>query len=426
MEGFIVEFLLHLFCTSFVFRADTVKHYKSPGEIAKVAARAMTIFKHYTETRGSKVLLLDEYQKYKMLHKIAFPPTHPSFAHLFKHEWIDSTRNRIVTFLHQFYEIDVSVPPPPLLQMFLDRQQQIKDVKATFKKRERKLMQFARSIYDISAELVEKLEEEIAKSSLDNMMEVEKSLDDEDVATAARSVQYIAEVKAKLADYQSVLDPSGGTRSRDRSRDPSPDKSIIHGQGQESETESESKLEQELPLPSEPKKETSNDALSSSRQGSRGRSRVTSAVAKAREEEAAEPLVKDPAANELAIQQLVNIDVVPLPPAVSTDVVGDNSIGNQGSSAAAETVPVVTDTNANADDDSGVDVSSEKPAPGNKKMGVLPPVSSSEMGIDLGLCITGSSKPNTKPGTGSGSSASGSNSRPISGADGKPPQILSF
>jgi len=59
-------------------------------------------------------------------------------------------------------------------------------------------------------------------------------------------------------------------------------------------------------------------------------------------------------------------------------------------------------------------------AASEKDAGVVPPpLSGAEQSLDLGLCIVGSSQP--KPGTG-GSAGS----RPLTGADDKPPQVLSF
>ena len=327
MESFIAEFLMHLYCTSFVFRPETVKNYKSSADIAKVAARAMTIFKHFTETRGSKVLLLDDFQKYKVLYKIAFPPTHPAFAHLFKMDWVENTRDRIVAFLHQFYEIDVSVPPPPLLQMFLDRQQQAKAQKTAFKKRERKLMQFARSLYDLSSELTDKLDAEVASSSYDSILGLQKKRDTRSTfasgATAdadgrpvlVSSADFLKDVRMRLADYRAVLDPNGGGRSRDTS--PSRWISQDPASGSGPSSNDVSACNSEYPSPTTRKKTPAPDPAPadisppveapSSRQGSRPRSRASSAVARARAEEeaaaaAAAAAVSEPAPTKVELE----------------------------------------------------------------------------------------------------------------------------
>ena len=56
----------------------------APHAAAKAAARSMTVFKHFYESRGSCVATQgSEFHNYRGLHKIAFPPTHPQCKELF-------------------------------------------------------------------------------------------------------------------------------------------------------------------------------------------------------------------------------------------------------------------------------------------------------------------------------------------------------
>jgi hypothetical protein len=104
------------------------------------------------------------------------------------------------------------------------------------------------------------------------------------------------------------------------------------------------------------------------------------------------------------------------PPPQPADA-GDNSSGSSGNGTQSKPGSV---SGAKSKPGSAAGLGSEAEA---EKPGVLPPVSATELGMDLGLCIVGSSKP--KPGS-SGSAAGGGGSRPITGTDSKPPQILSF
>jgi hypothetical protein len=56
----------------------------APDKAAKAAARSMTIFKHFYESRGSILALKgSEFYNFRGLHRIAFPPTHPQCKELF-------------------------------------------------------------------------------------------------------------------------------------------------------------------------------------------------------------------------------------------------------------------------------------------------------------------------------------------------------
>ena len=56
----------------------------APETAAKAAARSMTIFKHFFESRGGGVATQgSEFHNYRALYKIAFPPTHPQCKELF-------------------------------------------------------------------------------------------------------------------------------------------------------------------------------------------------------------------------------------------------------------------------------------------------------------------------------------------------------
>ena len=57
---------------------------ETPEIAAKVAARSMTIFKHFYESRGNGCAQQgSEFYSYRGLYKIAFPPTHPLCKDLF-------------------------------------------------------------------------------------------------------------------------------------------------------------------------------------------------------------------------------------------------------------------------------------------------------------------------------------------------------
>ena len=85
------EFNMNLFCLTGAFRSEIVKSFETPAMAAKNAARTMSIFKNYIDTRGKNLVSQEggEFQIYKDLYKIAFPPTHPVYSHLFSNNWND-------------------------------------------------------------------------------------------------------------------------------------------------------------------------------------------------------------------------------------------------------------------------------------------------------------------------------------------------
>jgi len=116
----------------------------------------MTIFKHYISSRGKPLLSTNEFKIYKSLPKCGFPPTHPSFSHLFRTEekWQVRVQDRLESFLDAYFGETVTVPKLLKAIQSTDAQQ----VKSKFKQREEKLLEFCRSIYDISEDLLKTIE----------------------------------------------------------------------------------------------------------------------------------------------------------------------------------------------------------------------------------------------------------------------------
>ena len=150
-----VEFLVHLTCAVYPFRSEIIQIAGSPAVAAKVAARSMTIFKHYLETRGSRCSA-DEFVGYRNIHKIAFPPAHPQYKHMFTPEWSRTTRNRIASFLEKFF---TPSNVPVLCHLFERLGTKTEgELKEIFRRRERKLLKFARSVHTLSSDLLSALE----------------------------------------------------------------------------------------------------------------------------------------------------------------------------------------------------------------------------------------------------------------------------
>jgi len=151
------EFLMNLSCAIYPFRGDVIASAGSPSVAAKVAARSMTIFKHYLETRGARLVQKDqEFVSYRNLYRIAFPPTHPQFKHLFSEDWQKSCRDRIVMFLEKFF-VPADVPVLCQLYQTLGSRSEA-ELKSVFRRRERKLLKFSRSIFSLANDLLTFLE----------------------------------------------------------------------------------------------------------------------------------------------------------------------------------------------------------------------------------------------------------------------------
>ncbi len=151
------EFLVNIGCSIYPFRSDVIQNAGSPDVAAKVAARSMTMFKHYVENRGARLVQKgEEFSLYRGLFKIAFPPAHPQFKHLFSEEWYISTRERIIAFLEKFFAPE---DEPVLCQLYQKLNSRSEtELKAVFRRRERKLLRFSRSILTLSSDLLTALE----------------------------------------------------------------------------------------------------------------------------------------------------------------------------------------------------------------------------------------------------------------------------
>jgi hypothetical protein len=188
------EFNLHVYCATHPFRPKFISSAQTPNAAAVAAARSMTIFKHFVEFRGKPLLKNPDFSVYKNLHKIAFPPTHPSFTFLFRDGWDTLTKESILKFLKNYLHPD----PPALYILYTDNENDKSDkanareeeIKNVFKHREMKLMQFSRSIYDISQELLNKLEDG-------------KIVDKE----------YLLQFRQKFDEFSEILEPSNVPQS---------------------------------------------------------------------------------------------------------------------------------------------------------------------------------------------------------------------
>ena len=157
-EAYNTEFLANLFLALYPFRREIIQSAGTPKIASTVAARSMTIFKHFIETRGLSIIQkYPDYAKYKNLHKIAFPPTHPQYKHLFTEEWISRARKSISVFLDNFFEPGL----PDLCQMFEGRRSDVdgdSSSRSYYKKRENMFMKFSMSMSDLTNDLISVIE----------------------------------------------------------------------------------------------------------------------------------------------------------------------------------------------------------------------------------------------------------------------------
>jgi len=177
------EFLVNLNCAVYPFRSSVIQQAGTPEVAAKVAARSMAMFKHYVETRGVRLVQRGEdFAAYKHLFKAQFPPSHPQFQHLFSEQWYSDSRQKIITFLEKFFAPEDEPVLCQLYQKLNSRSES--ELKAVFRRRERKLLRFARSILTLSNDLL---------SALEGGKKVEKS--------------FLASFRSKFTSFQEVLSP---------------------------------------------------------------------------------------------------------------------------------------------------------------------------------------------------------------------------
>ena len=60
-EATVAEFYMHIHCATCPFRQSSIRDMPNPGAAGKVAARAMTIFKHFVETKGKSLATTPEF-----------------------------------------------------------------------------------------------------------------------------------------------------------------------------------------------------------------------------------------------------------------------------------------------------------------------------------------------------------------------------
>jgi hypothetical protein len=96
-----IETLLNLYLASYVFNIDTASRAGSAANAAYVAARSMTVFRNYADSRKDLMMRynITIFIKYQHIYKIAFPPTHPKYRDLFTEEWRQQTRTQIQHYL---------------------------------------------------------------------------------------------------------------------------------------------------------------------------------------------------------------------------------------------------------------------------------------------------------------------------------------
>ena len=83
-----MEFTFHLVLVTHPFRVPILRKSTSLNEVSSRAAVAMVIFRNFIQLYGQALVNTDkDYLNYRILHKVAFPPTHPMFRHLFNDEW---------------------------------------------------------------------------------------------------------------------------------------------------------------------------------------------------------------------------------------------------------------------------------------------------------------------------------------------------
>ena len=114
------EFLCNLHCAIYPFRSEVMRKAGAPDVAAKVAARSMTIFKHFIETRGANLLPpSNDLHKFRSVYKIAFPPTHPKCKELFVQSWVPKVRAEVQSFLDKFLSTSPYDHLPALYKIFL-------------------------------------------------------------------------------------------------------------------------------------------------------------------------------------------------------------------------------------------------------------------------------------------------------------------
>jgi hypothetical protein len=156
------EFIMNLFCAIYPFRSDVIKSAGNPKIASKVAARQMTIFKHYIESKGYDLVQQDSaFASYRGLPKIAFPPTHPAFKHLFTQEWMRNAILKISQFLDKYFQSTVE---PQLCKIYkhsnnnINNNEEIK-LNMALRKKSEKTLKYSSSLCDLTNQLMEQLDD---------------------------------------------------------------------------------------------------------------------------------------------------------------------------------------------------------------------------------------------------------------------------
>ncbi len=145
-----LEFQLHLYMAIYPFKLEVVKTLNNPQRAGSMAARSMAIFRHYIESRGYLYLQINKaFNSYKNLHKIAFPPTHPNYKHLFSSEWQTNIRISFFEFINKMF--------PAKEESKLVKMIRLRGSKAGAR-REKKLIGITETLFDVSNDLLTSIE----------------------------------------------------------------------------------------------------------------------------------------------------------------------------------------------------------------------------------------------------------------------------
>jgi hypothetical protein len=179
-----LEFYLNLHCALYPFRDSFLSKCSSLDQVTEACGKSMSIFRRYIESRGSSLSQTPEFIAYYALPYIPSPTEHPTFKPIFKSGWTKNLKNTLLSFV----ESHIIATPQTIPKIFATvssynsapsyssiNPSSSTDSNATqaalltaSTNREKKVTQFAQSIYNVSLELYDQLKHTRDKSSNHN------------------------------------------------------------------------------------------------------------------------------------------------------------------------------------------------------------------------------------------------------------------
>ncbi|GMH60439.1 hypothetical protein TL16_g03051 [Triparma laevis f. inornata] len=154
-----LEFYLNLHCAVYPFRDEVLRRAKSLEEVTTACGKSMSVFRRYIESRGKTLSQTPEFIAFYALPYVPNPTEHPTFSLMFTQGWMDDLKLKLVHFVRKQIENEETQAQPKIYKIVKDakRNREMEGRVKESRMREKTIVKFAESIYNVSLELWDSL-----------------------------------------------------------------------------------------------------------------------------------------------------------------------------------------------------------------------------------------------------------------------------